>query len=256
MNIFERSFLLSIFISNIVVTVNASCSKNKGPKNLTPTNYTVYKKTFTIIADGVRISSMPTLWPKSWQDFWEDTGSTAVIKGRDFINWAQERYGIDAYALTDEQLTNGEEVDLGGFVFRPYMPAPKELNFRLLTETTKRRVKFYRNTEVREAAFVLHINAEYNSTGTVKVTIPSGAVIFLGAYLIDTTKECGFNSNADIIIFTTKTYLQRIGGMAPLHFDTISNKYGVGELIGSSIASPSFFKESAVLFFPPTYNGP
>ncbi|CAH1773779.1 unnamed protein product [Owenia fusiformis] len=255
--------ILGILTFNAVVIftdaskkMSGSCTKRKGPKNRTPTNFTVYERTFTIVADGVRLSFTKAPWPKTWQDFWHDIGSSAVKFGREFIMWAEEKYGIDANAVTDDQLTNGDEVDLGDFIFSPYKP---DISFRVITETTPSRVKYYRNTEVDDGAFLIipKVPYTYKATGGLNVTIPEGAIVFMGAYLMETDQECGFSSEPDVITFTTKTYLKYDeNGFGPLDCDMYHRKYGVGEQLGLGVEKPpNHFKEASVIFFPPPKTG-
>ncbi|CAH1797568.1 unnamed protein product [Owenia fusiformis] len=245
-----KCILLSIWICTVLISniMMESCSK-RGPQNRTPTNFTVYKRTLTIIADGVRVSLKKAPWPDTWENFWNDAGSSTVKFGRKFIKWADEEYGFNATALTDEQLTNGDEVDLGEFIYTPYMP---DITYRVISETTKTKMTYYRNTQVRDAAFVLIAKKSFNSSGNLRETIQEGAILFMGVYIIDTSKECGLSKKPEVISFTCNMDPRTDNGFGPFVCDMFSRKYGVGEQIGLSVVtSPNYFKVASVMFFPP-----
>ncbi|CAH1778031.1 unnamed protein product [Owenia fusiformis] len=262
-----KLLVLCILLLNAILGAHtkrerASCSKRKPPKNKTPTDFKVYKKTYTVVADGF-LASRAEPWPKTWQNFWDDFESSAVTYGREVISWLNERYGIDASALTDKQLGNGEEVKvgLGSFTFRPMIFDKNVLNYRLLAETTGNTARLFRNTSIEMASYMFQAKETYTSTGSENVTIPKGAFVFKGGYIFYPDAECGSNDTPELITFVSKMYyLIDNNGFGQMDCDLFSEKYGAGNQIGMDVFSsfltpPVTYRHSSVIFFPSNKGG-
>ncbi|CAH1773695.1 unnamed protein product, partial [Owenia fusiformis] len=152
--------------------------------------------TLSFLSDGdpSELSAAPRVLHKTWKLFGVKSRSEIVKKGRECVEYLKE-YGIDVSSLTDEQLYQGQPVDLGDYTFLGFISKTK---LRAVTETTPhRRVKYYKNAYCTEIGFGALAKKPITLIGKWNGTIPKDGGFFTASFLIP-NNECGFMEEPDI----------------------------------------------------------
>ncbi|CAH1787776.1 unnamed protein product, partial [Owenia fusiformis] len=163
------------------------------------------------------------------------------LTGREFVEYLKE-FGIDVSSLTDEQLCQGQPVDLGDYKVFAFILKAK---LRTVTETMPhRRVKYYKNTYLVEMGFVA---VAKRPIGKWNGTIPIGGGFFTTNYLLP-NNECDFIEEPDIIEGRALWPFYIENGFGYFGMDVYSNKYGHGTLKGVEIQSQTFVAAITIRF--------
>ncbi|CAH1784134.1 unnamed protein product [Owenia fusiformis] len=228
----------------------ASCSTRKPLRNTTPTNFTVYEKTFSLIAGGEKLP----IYLNTTEDFHEFLKQGKIISrsdiiafGKVFITNMKETYGVDVSGLTDTQLYLGETGDIGGFTF---YGGAADNDARVITETTSTLVKYYRNSRFQMGGYILRSKKSMTlSGGKWEGTIPKGANLWLALMVLDVDKECGFSKEPEVFtIYQIFPYIVK-DNISALMWTVYSDKYGWGKLHGLSVFLDTYTL-AAIIRFP------
>ncbi|CAH1784135.1 unnamed protein product [Owenia fusiformis] len=207
----SKLIIVSIFLLSqyAAATGQFPCAR-KPCKNTIPTNFTVYEKTFSIIAEGPATGHFNRT--DLFHDFFARAGITSqseiVAKGREFVANMMTKYGVDVSGLTDTQLYLGETVDLGDFIF---LTAVIENSMRVITETTPTQAKYYRNAKGQMAGYRLHPKMSMTlSGGSWEGTISQDSALWVSWMVLETDEDCGFPGG-----FSTKPEVFTVFQAAP-----------------------------------------
>ncbi|CAH1781337.1 unnamed protein product [Owenia fusiformis] len=223
-------FLLCIFyIENVhVLASEEACTVRQTSSDLLETNSTERLLSFAV--DEKFKSHSIKEFHDTWKLFGVNTKSDIVRKGREFAEFVKQRFGIDISALTDEQLYQGQLVDLGDVVFSGFVFDDK---LRLVTEIMHgvRKVTYYNDTRSMEIGFVLRATRSMASKGQWIGTFLKDAIV--SSCNIHLPKSKCDNAEADIIVGTaTYPWYVDEDGFTSYEYAVYSNKHGQGILHG------------------------
>ncbi|CAH1773696.1 unnamed protein product [Owenia fusiformis] len=207
-------------------------------------NFTDRTLSFLYDGDPIEFSATSEVLNKTWKLFRVRSRSEIVKKGRDFVKYLKE-FGIDLNSLTDEQLYQGQPVDLGDYTCFAFT---FKFKLRALTETMPyRRVKYYKNTYLREIGFMAKAKRPITLKGKWNGTIQKDEGLYLINYFIPNS-ECGFVEEPDIIEGRALWPYYAGNGFSHFGMEVFSNKYGRGTLMGVDTHASSFTSTVTILF--------
>ncbi|CAH1801369.1 unnamed protein product, partial [Owenia fusiformis] len=158
-----------------------------------------YDRVFVFVGEFKELVFKKQPWPKSYIELHKLAGRTTrsqvIQEGRNALEYFKIRYGIDAsHLISDDQIYNGEDVQLGNYTLLMVSPSSEEGPYRLIIESKENKAHYYGNPpEVGEVAFLIIINRELTSGGTYNKTLYPGDIIAYGDYIIQTPKRCSMD---------------------------------------------------------------
>ncbi|CAH1802028.1 unnamed protein product, partial [Owenia fusiformis] len=212
------------------------CSTKTPCMDTTPTNFTVYKKTFSLISEGPAISHFNRT--DLFHNFFKRVGITSrsdiIKKGREFVTNMKEKYGVDLSGLTDTQLYLGETVDMGDF---PFLPVVFESTMRVITETTPTQASYYRNAKAYMAGYRLHPKKSMSlSCGSWKGAISKDSALWVSWMVLETNEDCESSTEPDVYTVFQAAPDVMMDGLYPIVSEIYSDKYGMGKVHGISVS--------------------
>ncbi|CAH1798901.1 unnamed protein product, partial [Owenia fusiformis] len=228
-----NTFILCIFLIRFVNVIDSakckSCIRER-PVDGIPTNST-RERTLSFLAEGEPSALFTTSenFHKTWKLYGVNSRRKIIRKGREFVEFVKERFGVDVSAITDEQLYLGRPVEIGDYAVSGFV---LKNNLRVVTENTPHhRVKYYKNSHVREVGFISTAKRSMVSTGQWNGTIPKGGSVFI-VHLLLSNNECDFTEEPDIIEAHPLEPFYVVDGFVTFGAEILSNKYGHGTLRG------------------------
>ncbi|CAH1780845.1 unnamed protein product [Owenia fusiformis] len=240
-------FIACIFYINNVhfCESETTCTVGQTSSDLLETNLT--ERILSFVADGKPQALFASI--KNFHDTWKlcgvNTKLQIVKKGREFVEFIKKRFGIDASTLTDEQLYQGQPVELSGYLFFGFVFDTK---LRTVTEITQGlgKVTNYNGPHSNEIGFAVTARKTIASKGQWTGTIPRGAFMYTRSILLP---KCD-NTETDVIEGST-TYPLYIDsdGFASFEYVVYSEKYGQGVMHGEEIHSQAAYVVSMTMKF-------
>ena len=144
-----------------------------------------------------------------------------IDTGRAAAQSLLDKYGVDFTGLPEESYLYGQTVGAGAF----FRTVDFVGNYRLVSGTRRGEVFPY-NNQIKDVAWQITFTSDFISTGTYTGTIPAGAFVGVGSYIIDlcghSTRFCtpfttlGLHTRFLHIVYRPRSYIRVTQDPGPL----------------------------------------
>ncbi|XP_013394262.1 uncharacterized protein LOC106161784 [Lingula anatina] len=198
------------------------------------------------------------------------TEADVIQEGKMATQWLLTKYGINFTDVEDEvylDASNAVTSDDGNLTFTAFMVDPAA-RYRLVSASKEHKVEFF-NAPISDAGWAVIVNEDYSASGTFDSTLPQGAMIVYGDYIIplcDQTetrrkkpkgkgRNCRnlFNQSTLKIHYESSAYMFTVDGVIVIDCIVKETSWGVGIARGASFMEPdNLYSTRNVLTFPAT----
>ncbi|XP_013382633.1 uncharacterized protein LOC106153275 [Lingula anatina] len=192
------------------------------------------------------------------------TEADAIQEGKMATAWLKTKYGIDFTSVEDDAYLDGTKAvtsDDGTLTFRAFIVDSATRN-RFVSASKAHKVEFF-NAPISKAGWVVMVNEAISAGGTFNRTLPRGAKIFYGDYVIPLCDRSGvknknnyyscrniFNQKTLKIHYETSTYCSSVDGVSVINCVVKETSWGVGAARGASFVEGNKYCGRSVLTFP------
>ncbi|XP_013394279.1 uncharacterized protein LOC106161796 [Lingula anatina] len=193
----------------------------------------------------------------------------AIQEGKMATAWLKTKYGIDFTGVEDDVYLDGTKAvtsDDVTLTFRAFIVDSATRN-RFVSASKGHKVEFF-NAPISEAGWMVTVNEAISAGGTFNRTLPRGAMIFYGDFVIPLCDRTGMKSNSRMNknnyyscrnIFNQKTlkihyesgkYCSSVDGVSVINNVVNETSWGVGSARGSLFVEGNKYCGRSVFTFP------